>query len=104
LFIAELGSVLLKKVRRGEMPPGAVLEALVATQLVVQLEASLPVAAAAFEIATRHQRSFYDSLYVALAIREGCQLVTADEKLVNGLGSAFRDSVVLLRDFGDSSV
>jgi predicted nucleic acid-binding protein len=29
----------------------------------------------------------YDALYVALAEREGCELVTADDKLVNALQS-----------------
>jgi predicted nucleic acid-binding protein len=32
---------------------------------------------------------FYDALYVALAEQEGCQLVTADVKLVANIGSAF---------------
>jgi len=32
---------------------------------------------------------FYDALYIALAEQEGCQLVTADIKLVANIGSAF---------------
>jgi len=31
----------------------------------------------------------YDCLYVALAEREGCELITADSKLVISLGVAF---------------
>lgn len=31
----------------------------------------------------------YDGLYVALAEREGCEFVTADEKLVKNLGAQF---------------
>ncbi len=31
----------------------------------------------------------YDCLYVALAEREGCELVTADERLLNSLGRQF---------------
>ena len=31
----------------------------------------------------------YDCLYVALAEREGCELVTADDKLVKKLGPTF---------------
>ena len=46
----------------------------------------------------RYDRSFYDALYVALAVLEDCRVVTADEKLVNGMGAAFRDRFLLLQD------
>ena len=36
-------------------------------------------------MAQRLGRSFYDSLYVALAERADCTLVTADRKLYNAL-------------------
>jgi predicted nucleic acid-binding protein len=32
----------------------------------------------------------YDCLYLALAEREGCELVTADDKLVKSLQARFR--------------
>jgi len=32
---------------------------------------------------------FYDCLYVALAEREGCELVTADDKLLKNLRPTF---------------
>jgi predicted nucleic acid-binding protein len=47
----------------------------------------------AFRIALSHRRTVYDSLYVALSVREGCQLVTADEKLVNAVGASFSNLV-----------
>jgi predicted nucleic acid-binding protein len=31
----------------------------------------------------------YDCLYVALAEREGCELITADDKLLKGLAAQF---------------
>lgn len=43
----------------------------------------------AYEIAVRHRRTVYDSLYLALSVRENCQFVTADEKLANAVNSAF---------------
>jgi predicted nucleic acid-binding protein len=47
----------------------------------------------AYKIAVAHQRTVYDALYVALSVRENCRLVTADEKLVNALGSSFPNLV-----------
>jgi predicted nucleic acid-binding protein len=41
----------------------------------------------AIDIALRHGRSMYDSIYVALAVASKCALVTADEKLVNALAT-----------------
>jgi predicted nucleic acid-binding protein len=43
----------------------------------------------AFQIAVDYDRSFYDSLYVALALTAKTQLITADERLVKALGSRF---------------
>lgn len=43
-------------------------------------------ARAAIEIALATAALGYDSLYIALAMHEGCRFVTADERLVNGLG------------------
>ena len=40
---------------------------------------------AAWDLAERYDRSFYDSLYLALAINAECPLVTADLKFYNRL-------------------
>ena len=43
-----------------------------------------------WEIAEPHSAaSVYDCLYVALAEREQCDLVTADQRLINNLQSKF---------------
>ena len=52
----------------------------------------------ALEIAATRNRSFYDALYVALALDEHCPLITADERLVNALKPSFGDTVVWLGD------
>ena len=39
----------------------------------------------AFKIASKARVSVYDALYAALAEREGCLLVTADDKLIKAL-------------------
>ena len=43
----------------------------------------------AYRLGVKHNRSIYDMLYLALSIRENCRFVTADEKLVNAIGSLF---------------
>ena len=43
----------------------------------------------ALQIALATERTVYDSVYVALAIRAGGEFVTADERLANAIGSAF---------------
>jgi predicted nucleic acid-binding protein len=43
----------------------------------------------ALQIAVGCGRSFYDCLYVALALASKTELITADERLVNALGSRF---------------
>ncbi|HEV7472937.1 MAG TPA: type II toxin-antitoxin system VapC family toxin [Pyrinomonadaceae bacterium] len=49
----------------------------------------------AYKLAVKHQRTVYDSLYLALSLREGCEFVTADERLVNAIGSSFPSIVSL---------
>jgi predicted nucleic acid-binding protein len=47
-----------------------------------------PLASQALELALAFRRPVYDCLYVALAMREGIMLVTADGPLVAALGRA----------------
>ena len=85
-FDVEVASVLWKKVRRGELPPGEVpdmLDDLRALPLTRHPDHEL--VRAAFDIAHSTGRTVYDSMYVALAVRLGGKTVTADEKLRNAL-------------------
>ena len=58
---------------------------------------SRPLITRAIEIARAARIGVYDCLYVALAEREGCDLITADVRLMNSLGPAF-PFVVMLSD------
>ena len=98
IIIAELGNVLLKKVRLGEMQRASVDDALDVFDLFVTLRPDDRVFYRAFAVALEHGRSFYDALYVALALQEGCRLVTADERLVNALRPSFGDTMLWLGD------
>jgi predicted nucleic acid-binding protein len=98
LLPVEVANALLKKLRRGEVLIDHVresLERLVAEMTFVGSELLTPVA---FEIAHGHGRSLYDAVYVALALREGCSLVTADERLHNALRDAYPSSLLWVGD------
>ena len=43
----------------------------------------------AIDISSKMRVGVYDCLYVALAEQEGCELVTADDKLINALQKDF---------------
>ena len=90
VFLGEIGHSLTRLERRGLILPldGArkfsdVLAAL------PQIHSSLPVSTRAYDISSLARHGFYDRLYVSLAEREGCELLTADTKLITNLQGAF---------------
>jgi predicted nucleic acid-binding protein len=86
LVWAEVGNILWKKWRQGELPAEAVGHLLADfRRLPLSVHSSEPLFEAAWEIAHSLDRSFYDSLYLALAMSHGCSLVTADLKLWRAL-------------------
>jgi predicted nucleic acid-binding protein len=90
LFWLEIGSVLWKAARRGEITRALAqrgLEAMLNRDF--PTVSSQPVLPNAFEIAADFGRTVYDSTYVAVAVAAGAELITADERLVNALGSRF---------------
>jgi predicted nucleic acid-binding protein len=50
---------------------------------------SLPLMPRAIDLSLKERIGVYDCVYVALAEREGCELVTADDKLLKNLGPRF---------------
>jgi predicted nucleic acid-binding protein len=53
---------------------------------------------AAFELASAHQRTLCDALYVALAIAEACRFVTADRALYNSLAPSYPEIMLWIED------
>lgn len=88
LLFSEVGNILWKCVRRRDISTENAQELMQwLLQLPLQVHASASLLPVALEIACRYDRSVYDSLYLALAVREACAVVTADERLVNALSS-----------------
>jgi predicted nucleic acid-binding protein len=54
-----------------------------------KLHSSLVLMPRAYEISSQARIGIYDCLYIALAEREGCQLATADDRLVRNLQASF---------------
>jgi predicted nucleic acid-binding protein len=95
LLWIEVASVLWKVARRGALSADEAQRMLAdAAAFPVETIESAPLLADALRIATATGRTVYDSLYVALAAREGAVMVTADERLVNALaGTGWAASV-----------
>jgi predicted nucleic acid-binding protein len=90
LFWPESGNILWKAVRLGRISrPSASRALLNLQQIRIPTVPSEPYLNAAFEIAAAFERSVYDALYVAVAVSCNWSLLTADERLVNALGSKF---------------
>jgi predicted nucleic acid-binding protein len=82
LFWCETGNIFWKAARTGRMQPAsasAAVENLAALGIPsAPCQALLPDA---FALATAFDRTVYDCVYIALAMRTGRKLVTADERL-----------------------
>ena len=88
LFFIEIGNIVWKRVSFGQATAKDatdIIHALLGLNLYVH--SSQPLLARAVEIGISTGRTVYDSLYVALAEREGVPLVTADRKLHRALES-----------------
>lgn len=87
-FFPEIGNILWKRVRRGETTLEYAQEDLAALMgLGLEIHQSLPLMPQALEIAVRIEQAVYDCVYLALAVTQGCQMVTADERFFNALQS-----------------
>ncbi len=87
-FALEIALALTKAERRGMIQDAAARWTDVMTSA-PHFSPSHPLAPRAIQIASQARIGVYDCLYVALAEREGCDLVTADSRLVNSLQPAF---------------
>ena len=86
LVFAEFGNVLWKKWMRKELEPEVISPMLTdLTRMRLRIAPTAALADKAADIAITYRRSFYDSIYLALAVTTQGRMVTADEKLCNAL-------------------
>jgi predicted nucleic acid-binding protein len=86
LISCELANILWKKVARGHLTAKqAMLAVGMINDTALDIQPSEPLMARATELTIALNHPAYDCFYLALAEREGCALVTADERLQNKL-------------------
>lgn len=88
LVHAELANVIWKRFRRGDIDrdeAGELLQDLLCLPLRITPSAELVEPALQLGLAT--DRTVYDCLYVALAIRLGAEMLTADKRLANAMAA-----------------
>lgn len=86
LIWVEVGNVLWKKWRAGELASGTVQGILDDfRRFPLEIWSSEGLITSAWEIARSSGRTMYDSLYLAVAVAAQAQLVTADRKLFDAL-------------------
>lgn len=102
LIFPEFGNVLWKRVRAGEVTideSNTVLSTLL--KLPLRIFQSNDLVIPALEIANRTQRTVYDAIYLALAMREKASLVTADSRFLNALQTTpFAAHIVWVENIG----
>ncbi len=97
-ILVEFANTLAKRFKRGDINAAYARNACNELQSLLVFEETRRLVPAALEIAIEFDRSVYDSLYVALARMQRCQLVTADRRLYNALSSAFVDTMLWIGD------
>ena len=103
LLASEVGSALWRKVLRGELDLGMARARLASlARMPITWHADEALASDAIRLAFAHDRTVYDSMYLALAYRLNARLVTADLRFANTLAATDAGSMVLrLRDYPD---
>lgn len=86
IILAEIGNAIWKAVRRGDLPSTEAATAIeIASGPLDLLIPSEELHRRALEIAIDLDHPIYDCFYLALAERERCPLVTADERLLKAV-------------------
>lgn len=90
VFPLEIGHALTRAERQKRIkPPDGWAAWLAIMSDTPVLMSSLPLMPRAYAISSQHRVGIYDCLYIALAESEGCELITADDRLLKNLGPSF---------------
>lgn len=86
LLIPEFANVLATKQRLGDLDEERVrISALALSQSAIDLRVMTPLMPEALRLAAALHHPAYDCFYLALALSEGCPLVTADKRFIKAV-------------------
>lgn len=90
IFLIEVAHALTRAERQKRITPVQGAQALADVMSAQpRLFGSIALLPRAYELSSQHHVGVYDCLYVALAEREACDLVTADDRMVKNLQAHF---------------
>jgi predicted nucleic acid-binding protein len=90
VFPVEIAHSLTRAERQGRITPAeGAIRMQDALALLPDLHGYLPLLPRAYELSSQTRQGVYDCLYVALAEREGCELITAGSRLIVNLQGRF---------------
>lgn len=96
LLLSEFGNILWKKTRLKEVTEAEAFQiAVELKQAPITLISSLDLFPDALTLAQSTGRTVYDCMYLAAAIKQGCQLITADRKFYDALQLTSRKTYVV---------
>ncbi|HEV7923411.1 MAG TPA: type II toxin-antitoxin system VapC family toxin [Thermoanaerobaculia bacterium] len=89
LIYAEVGNTLWKKARRGELSHDGAVDIFAMFERVdLEIHPSPRIRSLALTFAMELDCSFYDSLYLALAVDQNCGVITADQRFHTAVKSS----------------
>jgi predicted nucleic acid-binding protein len=105
LLLLEVPNALWKHVVRGNLDPATAQEAVDALSVVpIRVQSADSLFTEAFRLAMATRRSVYDCTYLAMAIQENCQLVTADRRFYDALkGGPFAPRLLWVGDIKETT-
>ena len=100
LFILEINNILCKRIRRKDITPedAEVIRASL-PKLAIEYHNPAKLLDSAFQIASTTGSSFYDCIYLALAVSLECRMITSDKRLVKNISnSPFSSHILWIED------
>jgi predicted nucleic acid-binding protein len=103
-ILVEVASALLHNARSGYYEASRFPEDIRALSVLLEFHDNSSLIEEAFQSAVTHGTSLYDSLYLVLALENGCRLVTADRRFYDAVRAAYPDTLLWLGDVTTESL